>query len=55
MQEGVGDERVEPLALGLFKRAAGRIGAGVPRRASMAAMDGTTRAVKAKVMGGRSD
>ena len=32
IQEGVGDERVEPLALRLFKRATGRIGAGVPRR-----------------------
>jgi hypothetical protein len=30
VQEGMGEERVEPLALGLFKRAAGRIGAGVP-------------------------
>ncbi len=32
MQEGVGDKRVEPFAVGLLGRLAGRIGAGVPIR-----------------------
>src|SRR5579864_4270331 len=30
MEKGMGEERVEPLALGLLERAAGRVGASVP-------------------------
>ena len=53
MQKGVGDERVEPFALGLVLRA----GPADWRRrptplASTAAIDGTTRAVKVEVIGG---
>ena len=46
MQKGVADERVEPFALGLFKRAPGGLAQASHAAASMAAMDGTTRAVK---------
>ena len=46
----MGDERVEPLALGLVRRAAGGLAQASQALASTAEIEGTTRAVKVEVM-----